>query len=180
MYADGAVAAILKKEEKTNIILSYYAITNGTLADELKVPLGGTRIPISGQNCQNYSQYVKVEDNQKLEHILSGVYLKNYINVIKKSLEKSGYSVKNLDFLFINQLKQSLLNNILDILNLSQENTLISLTEYGHIGAGDTLFCLGKALENNRIQSDNIVVLASSASGFSWAALTIKFDFSTY
>lgn len=175
MFADGAVAAILKKAEKTNVILSYHAMTNGTLADEIKLSLGGTKVPISAQNCKDYNQYIKIKDNHKLDYILSNFYLENYIKVIKKSISKSGYSIKNIDFLFTNQIKQSLFHNILDTLSLSTKNTIISLTEYGHMGSVDTLFCLGKALEDHRIQSNNIVVLASSATGFSWAAITIKY-----
>ena len=178
MFADGAVAAILKKAEKTNRILSYHAMTNGSLADELKIPLGGTKVPAAEHydNNKERLQYVKVEDNKRLEHILAKFYLENYISVIKQSIYKSGYSIKDVDFLFTNQVKKSLFENILGTLNLNSENTFISLAEYGHMGAVDTLFCLSKILEARRIQANDIVVLASSAAGFSWAALTIKFD----
>lgn len=175
MFGDGAVATILKKAEKTNVILSYHAMTNGTLADEIKLSLGGTKFPITPQNCNDYTQYIKVEDNQKLDSILANFYLNNYIQVIQKSLDKSGYSVKDIDFLLTNQIKKSLLDKILDTLKLTAKNTIITLTEYGHMGAVDTLFCLAKALEEGRIKSNNIVVLASSAAGFSWAAIAIQY-----
>jgi 3-oxoacyl-[acyl-carrier-protein] synthase III len=55
------------------------------------------------------------------------------------------------------------------------EQTFNSLSEYGHLGAVDTLFCLGKTLEKNKIKPGSLVVLASSAAGFSWAALTVKY-----
>ena len=175
MFADGAVAAVLKKSETTNMILSYHAMTNGTLADELKIFQGGTKVSFSQQNCHEYDKYIKIKDNHKLDYILANFYLENYIKAIKKSLSKSGYSFKNIDFLFTNQIKQSLFRDILKTLNLGSKNTVVSLTEYGHMGAVDTLFCLAKALEQRIIQSNNIVVLASSATGFSWAAITIKF-----
>jgi 3-oxoacyl-[acyl-carrier-protein] synthase III len=42
------------------------------------------------------------------------------------------------------------------------EQTFNSLSEYGHLGAVDTLFCLGKTLEKNKIKPGNLVVLAST------------------
>ena len=48
ILADAAAAVVLKKGEPTNKILSYYAITNGQFADELKVPIGGTKLPCPG------------------------------------------------------------------------------------------------------------------------------------
>ncbi|MEM7714469.1 MAG: 3-oxoacyl-[acyl-carrier-protein] synthase III C-terminal domain-containing protein, partial [Cyanobacteria bacterium P01_A01_bin.68] len=82
----------------------------------------------------------------------------------------------DVDFLFTNQVKKSLLKRILESLGLTKEQTFISLAENGHLGAVDTIFCLGKTLESNKIKSGNLVVLASSAAGFSWAALTVKYN----
>ena len=107
---------------------------------------------------------------------MSEVYLENYQKVIRKSLDKSGYSIKDVDFLFTNQVKKSLLKRIFESLELDQKKTFISLPENGHLGAVDTLFCLGKTLESNQIKPGNLVVLASSAAGFSWAALTVKYN----
>ena len=77
--------------------------------------------------------------------------------------------------LITNQVKKSTSKAILNVLNLEENQTCLSLTEYGHLGAVDTLFCLAKMLEINKIQSGSLVVLASSAAGFSWAALTLKY-----
>ena len=50
MMADGAAAAVLKKGESTNQIVYYHAITNGTMADYMKVPLAGIKFPLYSQD----------------------------------------------------------------------------------------------------------------------------------
>lgn len=176
IFADGSAAAILKKGEISNQILSYHAITNGKMADYLKVPLAGTKFPLENTEIDKELSYLKVANPKELDNILSDVYLENYQKVIHKSLAKSGYSIDNVDFLFTNQVKKSLLQRILESLGLSNEQTFISLPENGHLGAVDTIFCLGKTLDSNKIKPGNLVVLASSAAGFSWAALTVKYS----
>ncbi len=175
IMADGAAAAILKKGEPSNQILSYHAITNGKLVDCLKVSSAGTKFPVGGTQINDELNYLKVKDPQELETILSDVYLENYRKVIHKSLEKSGYLIKDVDFLLTNQVKKSLSKGIVESLNLRDDQTFISLPEYGHLGAVDTIFGLAKTLESNQIKPGNLVVLASSAAGFSWAALTVKY-----
>lgn len=175
IMGDGAAAVILKKGELSNEILSYHGITNGKLVDCLKVSSAGTKFPVGGKPIKDELNYLKVEDPKELERILSDVYLENYGKVIHRSLEKSGYSIKDVDFLLTNQVKRSLSKAILESLNLKDEQTLISLPEYGHLGAVDTIFGLAKTLEANKIKPGNIVVLASSAAGFSWAALTVRY-----
>ncbi|MBD2666423.1 hypothetical protein B6N60_02463 [Richelia sinica FACHB-800] len=175
IMADGAAAAILKKGEHSNQILAYHAITNGNLVDCLKVPLAGTKFPIGDGAFSQELNYLNIHNPQELEMILSKIYLENYQQVIEKSLEKSGYSVNELDFLLTNQVKLSLSRQILQTLSLQECQTFISLRKYGHLGAVDTLFGLAKLQEAHKIQPGNKVVLASSAAGFSWGALTVKY-----
>ncbi|NEP85128.1 MAG: hypothetical protein F6K39_47775, partial [Okeania sp. SIO3B3] len=153
----------------------YHGMTDGKLADFIRVPLGGTKLPVKGENIDLKLNYVQVEDPEKLDEILSEIYLKNYQKVIITALQKSGYSIEEIDFLFTNQIKKSLLSSIFESLNLSEKNTFISLKDSGHLGAADTLFCLAKAMESEKIKPGNLVVLASSAAGFSWGATVIKY-----
>ncbi|GAB1541685.1 ketoacyl-ACP synthase III [Scytonema sp. NUACC21] len=175
IFADGSAAAILKKGEPSNQILSYHAVTDGKLADFVKVPLAGTKFPISTYNINSDLNYLKVANPNQLNEILSDIYLDNYKRVIQESVKKSGYSISNIDYIFTNQVKKTLSKGILESLGLTEEQTCITLTEYGHLGAADTLFGLAKTLETGNIKMGDIVVLASSATGFSWAALTVQY-----
>ncbi|OLT58407.1 beta-ketoacyl-ACP reductase [Moorena bouillonii PNG] len=175
MFADGATAAILKKGETSNQILAYHAVTDSEAVDCFKIPLGGTRLPFHSDNVDQSLNYMQVADREKLEKIISEVYLETYKKVIFKSLQKSSYTINDVDFIFTNQGKKSLLIKIFSWLGLTLEQTFISLPEHGNLGASDTLLGLCKSREEGKIKPGNLVVLASSAAGFSWGALTIKF-----
>nr|WP_293105844.1 hypothetical protein [Okeania sp. SIO2F4] len=62
-FADGAIPALLN----SNKILSYYGMTDEKLADFIRVPLGGTKLPVKGENIDLALNYVKVENRQKLD-----------------------------------------------------------------------------------------------------------------
>jgi 3-oxoacyl-[acyl-carrier-protein] synthase-3 len=171
IMADGAAAVVLEKGENTNRILAYHGITDGTLADALKIPAGGTRLPNSPVNSHHL---LSVENPEELDRILAELYLKNYQSVVRTSLEKSGYGLEDVHLLLTNQVKKSLAQQILAALGLNQDQTVSTLPKFGHLGPMDTLFGLAKCLEQGRIAPGDIVVLASSAAGFSWAALTLQ------
>lgn len=171
IMADGAAAAILEKGETSNRILAYHGITDGSLADFLKIPAGGTR-PIPPEN--SCSHLLSIDNPEELDRIFSELYLKNYQAVVKASLDKSGYGLDDVHLLLTNQVKKSLAQQILSALGLRADQTQVTLPEMGHLGPMDTLLGLAKCLEQNRIDAGNIVVLASSAAGFSWAALTLQ------
>lgn len=175
MVGDGAAAAILKKGEATNRLLSYFSLTEGSTVDCVKVPFGGTRSLRAPAISDDSLGYIRIDDPAGLDRILSQTYLENYVKVIKSALEKSGHTLKDVDLLLTNQVKRSLLEDILQNLDLTEGHTMTSIKDYGHIGTVDTLFNLSRALDAGRIGPGSLVVLASSGAGFTWAAMPMEF-----
>jgi 3-oxoacyl-[acyl-carrier-protein] synthase III len=83
--------------------------------------------------------------------------------------------VQDIDHFFTNQVKRSITDNLLRELGLKETQTMRSMREYGHMGPADTLFCLARAQEEGRIKPGDIVVLAGSGIGFTWAAMVLKY-----
>lgn len=104
--------------------------------------MGGTRIlytriehdaPASASRLN----YICVDDPEGLDRILSLTYLENYVKVIRRASEKSGHSLKDIDFLFTNQVKRSLSRDIFQSVGLGGENTVTSIRDFGHMGTVD-------------------------------------------
>jgi 3-oxoacyl-[acyl-carrier-protein] synthase-3 len=174
-FADGAVAAVLKKNHAGNQLLAYASISDGSLADYVKIPCGGTRHPMTTADSQKEDCYLQVTDPVALDEIFSRTYLKNYLAVIHEALENSGHSVQDIDHIFMNQVKRSLTESLLGNLGLQESNTLVTMKEFGHMGPVDTLFSLALAHEQGKIHAGDLVVLAGSAIGFTWAATVLKY-----
>jgi len=173
IMADGAIAAVLEKGETSNRLLGYHGITDGSLADFLKIPAGGTRSQQGAESCIN-SLCVDKSQDLDLEYIFSEYYLKNYQVVVKAALEKSGYGLPDVQLLLTNQVKRGLAQQILAALGFTEAQSQTTMTNMGHLGPMDTLLGLALSLEQGRIAPGHIVVMASSAAGFSWAALVLE------
>lgn len=175
MVGDGAAAALLRKGEATNRLLSYVSITEGSTVDSVKVPSGGTKGRQSPESSGGMGGYIRIDDPAGLDRILSQTYLENYIGVIRRALEKSGRDLEDLDLLLTNQVKRSLLEEILRGLDLGWDHTITSIKDYGHMGTVDGLFNLSRAMDEGLAGPGKLVVLASSGAGFTWAAMPIEF-----
>jgi 3-oxoacyl-[acyl-carrier-protein] synthase-3 len=172
---DGAAAAVISKGTSDNQLLEYASRTDGTTVDSVKVPMGGTKMPSCQADCDSRSKWLCVDDPEGLDRILSETYLENYVRAISEAVSRSGYSMNDIDFLFTNQVKKSLSKSIFQSVGLSGKNTLTSIEDYGHMGTFDTLFNLCRAKDNGLIKPGDLVVIASSGAGFTWAALALKF-----
>ena len=177
MVGDGAAAALLRKGEATNRLLSYVSITEGSTVDSVKVPSGGT-VGMGSPGSESSGArvgYIRIDDPAGLDRILSQTYLENYMGVIRRALEKSGRDLEDLDLLLTNQVKRSLLEDILRGLDLGWDHTITSIKDYGHMGTVDGLFNLSRAMDDGLAGPGKLVVLASSGAGFTWAAMPIEF-----
>jgi 3-oxoacyl-[acyl-carrier-protein] synthase III len=172
--ADAAGAAILRKNEPTNRIISYYQITDGAYADHIKIKTGGTAHPYSSQLIGD-RQTFSVENPEELVNLLTKTYRANYVSAIRTALELCGHTPEDVDFLFTNQVKASTISEVLESLQVPPSKTFRSIVDYGHMGTVDTLYALSRSLADKNIKPGNLVVLASSAIGFSWAALVLQY-----
>ncbi len=173
--ADGASAAILRKDEPTNTLLSYAGITDGTLDDYVRVSFGGTKT-LSNAGHPHDQRHFSVDPTKALADILPEVFLGNFIEVIRSAVRQSGYEPGQIRWLLTNQIKKTRVLDILHALGLNEDNTRFTMRNYGSIGPGDTLFSLALQLEERRITPGDLVVLASSGIGFSWGAQVIKYS----
>jgi 3-oxoacyl-[acyl-carrier-protein] synthase III len=171
---DGAAAAILSRGERSNELLAYEGITDGSCGDYVKVPYGGTRVT---EICSTRDRELRitVDPTKALADIRPEVFLGNFIRVIKKAVLKSGYQTHEVSWLLTNQIKRTRVLDILAGLGLDDKKTRSTMRDFGSIGPADTLFALALQQDDDQIKPGDLVVLASSGIGFTWGAQVIRF-----
>jgi 3-oxoacyl-[acyl-carrier-protein] synthase-3 len=171
---DGAAAAVLTRGEPSNELLSYEGITDGTCGDYVKIPCVGTRV---AERCSNqeHASRISVDPKKALADISPDVFLGNFISVIRKAVLKSGFQTSEISWLLTNQIKKTRVLDILAELGLDTTKTRSTMTDFGSIGPGDTIFALGLQQDDALIEPGDIVVMASSGIGFTWGAQVVRY-----
>jgi 3-oxoacyl-[acyl-carrier-protein] synthase III len=171
--AAGGGAILLKKNHNKNLLLETEMITDGSFSEDVVVVAGGTKLPISKEALDARLNYLDVIDPEGMKLRLEQKSMENFLKVIKDSVQKSGYSVSDIDYLGILHMKRSAHEFVLTELGLSLDQS-IYLEEYGHIGQIDQILSLELALQQGKIKSGDLVVLVSAGIGYAWGATTIK------
>jgi 3-oxoacyl-[acyl-carrier-protein] synthase III len=171
--AAGGGAILLKKNHNKNLLLETEMITDGSFSEDVVVVAGGTKLPISKEALDARLNYLDVIDPEGMKLRLEQKSMENFLKVIKDSVQKSGYSVSDIDYLGILHMKRSAHEYVLTELGLSLDQS-IYLEEYGHIGQIDQILSLELALEQGKIKNGDVVVLVSAGIGYAWGASTIR------
>lgn len=170
--SDGGAAILLERGEK-NPILESSVITDGAFSKDVIIPAGGTAMPWS-EKAEDYC--LTCPDINGMRERLADRSLDNFMSVIKKAAVLS-FPDKPIDYLALLHMKRSAHDELLKRLELKVEQS-IYLDEYGHFGAPDQVLSLG--LAEKHLTSGSHVVLASAGIGYTWSALSLRWDEKTF
>lgn len=99
--------------------------------------------------------------------------LPNFYHVIDESLEKSGLTRKDIDYLALLHFKRSTHELILKDLNLTEDQTTY-LEHYGHLGQNDQIISLEEGIKSGKITDGDNIVMVGAGLGFVWAAAVVR------
>ncbi len=171
-FADGAAAALLRRGGDGHRILASAFITDGSFADDVRVPAGGSVYPPSPETVERGMHFLDVIDPERMKARLDPISLDRFVTVARRAVERSGYALEDLDFLAPLHTKRSLFDALLRALGLEEEQSFY-LEEYGHMSAIDPFVVLAEADRRGLLRRGDLVVTLSGGTGYSWAATAL-------
>jgi 3-oxoacyl-[acyl-carrier-protein] synthase-3 len=169
----GGAAVVLKKGHEQNQLLGSHVITDGSFSEDVAVVAGGTKHPITAEAIERRLNYLDVMDPEGMKQRLEQKSMDNFIRVIERAMEKSGYRAEEIDYLAILHMKRSAHDYVLNHFGLTDEQSYY-LSEYGHIGQMDQILSIELGLAEGKIKKGDVVVLVSAGIGYAWDACVVK------
>ncbi|RUL55521.1 3-oxoacyl-ACP synthase [Lysinibacillus antri] len=169
----GGGALVVERDASENIVYESDIITDGSFSEDVIVPVGGTKQPLTPFLLEQGLFRLDVTDPEGMKQRLEQKSLDNFIKVIRNSLMKSGFTESQLSYLAMLHMKKSAHDYVLKVFDLQDENS-IYLSNYGHIGQIDQILSLKLALEEGKIKDGDVVTLVSAGIGYAWGAVTVQ------
>jgi 3-oxoacyl-[acyl-carrier-protein] synthase-3 len=171
--AAGGGAIILRKGLNRNLLLESALITDGSFSEDVIIPGGGTKRADFGQTERFAAGCFDVPDPEGMKERLEQKSMANFLTVVRQSLQRSGYTVQDIDYIGILHMKKSAHDFVLSQLSLREDQS-IYLSDYGHIGQMDQILSLELGIDSGQIKPGSVVVLVSAGIGYAWGATTLK------
>ena len=166
-FGDGAVAGLLVRDSTENELLGCHALTDGSLALQVKVHRGG-----SVHAGDGYS-YLDVADPAAMKERLDATSLDNFVRAAEGALERSGARLDDVDYLCGIHMKRSMQDELLAALGLRPEQAA-SLDATGHMSGVDSLLALDRSARDGRLSPGDLVLLLAAGTGYTWAASVVR------
>ena len=187
LAASGA-AIILARDFPKNRVLETAVITDGRFSEDVYVPGGGTVLPMTfpgGDKIPSTAyeilekklNYLDVPDPAGMKERLDKLSMLNFLKVVDESLQLSGYTREDIDYLGLLHMKNSAFHYVAEELGVDVHKQTTYYDEFvniGHCGQNDGIISLEMGLKHGKIKDGDIVVLASAGIGYAWNATTLR------
>ncbi len=170
LFGDGAGAAVLQPGSKGGI-LSTILGSDGSGGNSLYMPGGGSLNPATKESVSNKLHYIKMEGNQVFKFAVKKMGAASL-----EVLEKADFKPDDVDFFVPHQANTRIISAAADRLNLNKENVIVNLPYYGNTSSASVPIALAEAVEENRINKGDLLVLVAFGAGLTWAAAAVKWQ----
>jgi len=175
LFGDGAGAAVLKRSRSQNIpqpkgILAAYMRSDGTLADLLYRPAGGSTIPFSEAVLADRSHFVKMAGREVFKHAV-----RSMADATDRALDAAKLTGKDIDLLIPHQANVRIIEATAKHAGISMEKVYVNVDRYGNTSSASVPIALDEAIERGRITEGTTVMLVAFGAGFTWASMIVRF-----
>ena len=95
-------------------------------------------------------------------------------DVSSEILKKNGYTGEDLKLFIPHQANKRIIDASRERCNLSEEQVMINIQNYGNTTAGTIPIALDEAVDEKRIEKGDLVLLAAFGGGFTWGSMLIR------
>jgi 3-oxoacyl-[acyl-carrier-protein] synthase-3 len=169
LFGDGAGAALLGASDAPGGVLATALGADGSGADLLILPAGGSREPATPETTANGLHYLRM-DGRKVFRFATRIIPQ----ATREVLDKADLPLEHLDLLIPHQANQRIIESSAHRLGLPSERIFTNLAHYGNTGAASVPIALCEALESGQIQAGDHVVLVGFGTGLTWGAAVIE------
>ncbi len=169
LFGDGAGAVVLRACEGSQGFLATVTGSDGSLADLLKIPGGGSRHPASLETIEKRMHYMQMVGKEVFKNAV-----RNMGEAARNALEQSGLTMDDVALVVPHQANMRIVEAIRERLGVGPEKFYVNLDRMGNMSAASIPVALDEAVRGGKVKRGDVVVLVAFGGGFTWGATVVR------
>lgn len=170
LFGDGAGAAVLEPCAEGEGILNSFMQSDGSYAELLYLPAGGSRRPLNAERLGNGEQYVKMKGNDLFKYAVRAM-----VDASRTVLKEVDMTTQDLDFLIPHQANIRIIEGVRQRLKLPKEKVIVNIDHVGNTSAASIPIAMSEAVERGDIVRGDKVLMVGFGGGLTWGAVLLEF-----
>lgn len=169
LFGDAAGGVVLEESQDESGILSYYWKADGSLAELLYLPAGGTRLPASAETVSQGLHYIVMKGNEVFKHAV-----RRMGEGAVEALRLAGIKQEEVTHFIPHQANIRIIEATGERLKLPAEKVYANIERYGNVSVASIPICLEELRQQGRLKKGDIILMDAFGAGFTWAAVVYR------
>ena len=170
LFGDGAGAVVVEPSDVDDIgIIDFENFIDGSGGEALCMPAGGSLRPASKETVEQRLHYVKQDGATVFKFAV-----RNTEEAARRILDRNGIKPCEIDLFVSHQANRRIIMSATEKLGIPREKVVINIERFGNTTAGTIPLALNDAVEDKRLKSGDLLLLASVGAGFTVGTVLMR------
>lgn len=169
LFGDGAGAVVVQVSDEPSGVLSYVLGSDGSGAEHLILPGGGTNAPPTHETLDQGLQYLKMNGRQIFKFATRVLG-----KALKQAIQQANLTTDDIDLFIPHQANARIIEVAARHVNLPREKVFVNIEHYGNTSAASIPIALCEAFEQGRAKVGDTLAFVAFGAGLTWASAVVK------
>lgn len=171
LFGDGAGAALISAtENKNEAIIDIHTGSDGSFADLLMTPNGGSGSVHDELDHEAAGCFMKMKGNETFK-----VAVRTLTSDVVEILEQNNIDSSSIKHFVPHQANYRIIKAVGDALNLRDEQVVLTVEKYGNTSGASIPMAINDIYESGRLQNGELMLLDAFGGGLTWGSALVPF-----
>jgi len=170
LFGDGAGAVVVSPaRDEGRGILSTHIYGDGTLADSLCIPAGGSREPATADTVERHRHVVKMIGSDIFK-----VAVRSLTSASLTAVEHNGLAPDDIDWVVPHQANIRILDGVSKRVGVPMERFYLNIEKYGNTSSASVPIALDEGVRDGSIKAGQNLVMCALGGGIAWGSALVR------
>jgi 3-oxoacyl-[acyl-carrier-protein] synthase-3 len=170
LFGDGAGAVVLEACEPGEGILSTYMRSDGSLAELLYLPAGGSRMPATAETVARGDHFIKMKGDGVFKYAVRAME-----DAALHALEEANLTVGDVDILIPHQANIRIIDAVQSRLKIPAEKVVVNLDRFGNTSTATIPIAFDETVRSGRVKRGDLVLFVAFGGGLTWGSILFRY-----
>ncbi|MDD2568016.1 MAG: ketoacyl-ACP synthase III [Thiovulaceae bacterium] len=172
LFGDGAGAAIVgATNDKSEAIIDVHTGADGSFADLLMTPNGGTGSPHDSLEQEAGSCYMQMKGNETFK-----VAVRTLTKDVEDILAANNIASEQVDHFVPHQANYRIIKAVGDALGMSDAQVVLTVHKYGNTSGASIPMAINDIYEEGKLKAGELLLLDAFGGGLTWGSALVPFS----
>ncbi|MBT8448530.1 MAG: ketoacyl-ACP synthase III [Gammaproteobacteria bacterium] len=167
LFGDGAAALFLEEDQNESGVIAESLGCYGNARDILVIGGWGCKYATSTRRIVDVDWHFQGQDIFKQA-------VQGMSHASQTILEKTGVTSDQIAWVIPHQANLRIINTLAKRMKIPPEKVYINIERYGNMSAATALIALVEAIEEDKIEPDNLIMMPAFGGGLTWSSHLLK------